>query len=120
MPMVQCDLTREVFAEKGAAISQAIHEGLVAGLDMSPDDLFQVFRQHGPGEMVFSPDFGGAERNDLVMIRITMVHMFSVADKTKMYREIVQRLEQVGIRHDDVLICVVENGFEDWYAGGQL
>ncbi len=117
MPMVQVDLRRDLFEEKGTAISQAIHAGLVEGLDMPDDDLFQVFRPHEAGELVFSPGFAGADRRDLVMLRITMVHMFPVEAKRQMYACVVRQLEKVGVRHDDVLISVVEVGYEDWYAG---
>jgi hypothetical protein len=27
------------------------------------------------------------------------------------------RLEGLGIRREDIVIAVAENGFEDWYAG---
>jgi hypothetical protein len=118
--MIQCDLSRELFEEKGPQISDAIHQGLIAGLDMPEDDLFQVFRPHGPGEIIFSPSYGGVDRRDMVLIRVTMVHMFSVATKQQMYREVVTRLEAIGVRHQDVLICVLEPGFEDWYAGSEL
>jgi len=117
MPMVQIDLRRELFAEKGPAISQAIHAGLMEGLDMPADDLFQVFRPHDEGELVFSPDFAGVDRRDLVLLRITMVHMFPVDTKTRMYAALVKHLEAAGLRHEDILVCVVEVGFEDWYAG---
>ncbi len=120
MPMVQIDLRRELFTEKGEAISAAIHQGLVDGLDMPADDLFQVFRPHDEGELVFSPSFGGADRRDLVLLRITMVHMFPVEAKNRMYKALVQHLEKAGLRHDDILVCVVEVGFEDWYAGAPL
>jgi hypothetical protein len=43
--------------------------------------------------------------------------MYSVAIKQKLYRAIVERLRQHGVRAEDILISVVENGFEDWYAG---
>ncbi len=117
MPMVQVDLSRELFEEKGPAISAAIHSGLIEGLDMSPDDLFQIFRPHGAGELVFSPDFAGVDRRDLILLRITMVHMFPVDVKSRMYTALASHLEAVGVRHEDILVCVVEVGFEDWYAG---
>jgi Tautomerase enzyme len=120
MPMVQVDLRRDVFDEKGKAISQAIHAGLVEGLDMAEDDLFQVFRPHDDGELVFSPDFGGADRKDLLLLRITMAHMFPVDAKRRMYKALVQHLERAGVRHDDVLVCVVDVGFDDWYAGSPV
>ena len=84
---------------------------------MPADDLFQVFRPHDDGELVFSPDYGGADRKDLILLRITMAHMFPVDTKRRMYKALVQRLEQVGVRHDDILVCVVDVGFDDWYAG---
>ena len=93
MPTVQVDLRRELFQEKGTAISRAIHEGLIEGLDMPADDLFQVFRPHDEGEIIFSPDFGGADRRDLVMMRITMVHMFPPDTKQRMYAALVKHLE---------------------------
>ena len=120
MPMVQVDLRRDVFQEKGTAISRAIHAGLIEGLDMAADDLFQVFRPHDDGELVFSPDFGGADRRDLILLRITMVHMFPVDTKRRMYKALVQHLEQAGLRRDDVLVCVVDVGFDDWYAGAPV
>jgi len=96
MPMVQVDLRRELFEEKGTAISQAIHAGLIEGLDMP------------------------ADRRDLVLVRITMVHMFPVDAKRAMYTALVRHLEAAGVRHDDILVCVVEVGFEDWYSGAPI
>ncbi|MBN9373895.1 MAG: tautomerase family protein [Cellulomonas sp.] len=120
MPMIQVDLRRDLFQAKGEAISKAIHAGLIEGLDMPADDLFQVYRPHDEGEIVFSPDFGGADRRDLVLIRVTMVHMFPADVKQRMYTAVARHLEAAGVRHDDVLISVVEVGFEDWYSGAPL
>lgn len=120
MPTVHVDLRRDLFEEKGSAISRAIHEGLIEGLAMPADDLFQVFAPRDDGELVFSPDFGGADRKDLVFLRITMVHMFDVDTKRRMYAAVVKHLEAAGLRRDDLLISVVEVGFEDWYAGGPV
>jgi hypothetical protein len=120
MPTVQVDLRRELFSERGTAISQAIHEGLMEGLDMPADDLFQVFRPHDDGEIVFSPDFGGVDRRDLVFLRITMVHMFPVDTRRRMFAALVKHLEAAGLRREDLLVSVVEVGFDDWYAGGPV
>ena len=53
----------------------------------------------------------------LVLLRITMVHMYPVATKQRLFRAIVERFAEAGVRAEDILISVVENGFEDWYAG---
>lgn len=117
MPLIQVDLKRSVFEDKGREISNAIHHSLVAGLVMDITDLFQVFRPHDEGEIIFSPTYDNRDRRDLIIIRITMVNMFSVEQKKKTYKELTKRLVDIGIRRDDILVCVVENSAENWSLG---
>ncbi len=117
MPLIQVDLKRSLFEEKGKSISNAIHNSLVAGLGMDTTDLFQVFRPHDEEEIVFSPTYDNRDRQDLIIIRITMVNMFSLEQKKNTYRELTRRLIDVGIRRDDILVCVVENNAENWSLG---
>ena len=117
MPLIQVDLDRTLFEEKGKQISSAIQRAQVKGLEIPAGDLFHVFRPHEDGEMVFDPTFGGVQRTSLVVIRITMVHLHAVKTKYALYNALVAELGQLGIRSDDLMVCVVENGFEDWYAG---
>lgn len=117
MPFIQVDLNRPVFKEKGKEISTAIHQSLVAGLGMDPTDLFQVFRPHDEGEIIFSPTYDDRDRQDLIIIRITMVNMFSLEQKKNTYKELTKRLVDIGIRRDDLLVCVVENSAENWSLG---
>lgn len=117
MPLIQVDLKRSVFKDKGKEISSAIHNSLVAGLGMDTTDLFQVFRPHDEGEIIFSPTYGNRDRHDLIIIRITMVNMFSLEQKKKTYKELTKRLVDIGIRCDDILVCVVENSAENWSLG---
>lgn len=117
MPLVQVDLDRSLAERHRQDISDAIHEALVDALGMDPADRFQIFRTHEPGELVFDPAYNGVDRRQLVSIQILMVHMYPADTKTALYDAVVERLEPVGVRPQDVLISVVENGFEDWYAG---
>lgn len=117
MPLIQIDLERELFDSSKEKISKAVHDAQLEVLNAPEDDLFQVYRPHEPGEFVFSPTFGGVDRQHLLLIRITMVHMHPVAAKQRLYSVMTDRLADVGVRPDDVLICIVENGFEDWFAG---
>ena len=111
MPLIQVDLERDLFERLHEELSRGIHDAQIEALGIPVDDLFQVFRPHDAG------GYNGVDRQHLVLIRITMVHMYSVAIKQKLYRAIVERLGQHGVRAEDILISVVENGFEDWYAG---
>jgi hypothetical protein len=108
VPLIQVDLERELFDSLHQELSTAIHKAQIEALGVAPDDLFQVFRPHDAGELKFDPRYNDVDRQHLVLIRITMVHMYSA---------IVEGLGQHSVRPEDILISVVENGFEDWYAG---
>ena len=117
MPLIQIDLDRDLFDSLGDKLSEAVHSAQLDALDIPSDDLFQVFTPRGPGELRFDPGYNGVDRQRLVLLRITMVHMYPVATKQRLYRAIVERFCEAGVRAEDILISVVENGFEDWYAG---
>ena len=117
MPLIQIDLDRDVFDSLGDQLSTAVHEAQLDALDIPAGDLFQVFTPHGPGELRFDPTYNGVDRQRLVLVRVTMVHMYPVAKKQELYAALVKRLGEAGVRAEDILISVVENGFEDWYAG---
>jgi hypothetical protein len=117
MPLIQIDLDRDVFDTLGDQLSEAVHQAQLDTLEIPPDDLFQVFRPHGPKELRFDPGYGGVDRRQLVLLRVTMVHMYSVATKRRFFEAVAKRFDEVGVRREDLLISVVENGFEDWYAG---
>ncbi len=117
MPLIQIDLDRKLFQEKGRQISEAVQRAQVKGLEIPADDLFHVFRPHDEGEIIFDPTFGGVDRRNLIIIRTTMVHLHPVKRKYALYDAIVEELGALGIRSDDIMVCVVENGYEDWYAG---
>jgi hypothetical protein len=117
VPLIQIDLDRELFDTHGDQLSAAVHKAQIEALDIPSDDLFQVFTPHGPGELRFDPGYNGVDRQQLLLLRITMVHMYDLATKQRLFRAIVERFAEAGIRPEDILISVVENGVEDWYAG---
>ncbi len=117
MPLVQFDLPRRLFEEKGTEISEEVHLAFIDALDIPPDDKFQIFRPRDNGELVFDPSYGGVDRQSLMVIQVLMVHRYPVALKRELYRALVTRLGKVGVRPEDIQIAITENGYEDWYAG---
>jgi hypothetical protein len=117
MPLVQVDMSRAMFDKFAKAMSEELQKACIEELGAPPNDRFQVFRPRGDGELVFDPTYNNVDRQNLVLIQILMVHKYSVDIKRKFYRNVVLRLEALGIRREDILIGVTENGFEDWYAG---
>jgi hypothetical protein len=117
MPLVQIDLDRSLMNAKKSEISEKMQQAFIEALDVPADDKFQIFRPHDDGELVADPNYGGIDRRSMISVQVTMVHRYDVDSKVRLYRQIAKRLEEVGIRHEDILISVLENGFEDWYAG---
>ncbi len=117
MPLIQVDLDRAVYDEKHAQLSSEIHQAQIDVLGIPADDLFQVFRPRDAGEIKFDPTYGGVDRQSLIIVTITMVHMYSASTKRKLFEAITTRWAALGVRPGDVQICVVSVGFEDWWAG---
>jgi hypothetical protein len=78
MPLVQIDLPRPLFEEKGTQISEEIHQAFIDSLEIPADDKFQVFRPRDAGELVFDPGYGGVDRRSLIVIQVLMVHRYTV------------------------------------------
>lgn len=116
MPFIQIDLDETLYAEKGDAISDAVHRSQyeMESLGIPEGDKFQAFRPHGAGEIVFDPTYNGVDRRSLIVLQILSVHRYPASLKFDFYRNLVRHLGTVGIRSEDILIAFIENGFEDW------
>ena len=117
MPLIEVHLARETFEKSHDAIGAAIHDAQIAALGIPADDRFQIFLPHEAGELKFDPGYTGVDRQNLLVIRVVAVHMYPVATKQAFFAAVIERLVPLGIRAEDVLISLTENGFEDWYAG---
>jgi phenylpyruvate tautomerase PptA (4-oxalocrotonate tautomerase family) len=117
MPLIEIDLPRAVFADHHAAMGAAVQTAQFDALGVPMDDTFQIFRPHEGDELKFDPAYNQVDRLGLIVIRITPVRIYSVEQKKALFAGIVEGLEQLGIRREDLLILISENAWEDWYAG---
>jgi Tautomerase enzyme len=117
VPLIQVHLDRELFDKSHDEIGNAIHDAQIEVLGIPADDRFQVFMPHGAGELKFDPGYNGVDRRALLAIRIVAVRMYDQPTKRALFQTIADRLEPLGVRPEDVLISLTENGVEDWYAG---
>lgn len=118
MPLVSVDMHRHL-ADRREEISAAIHAGLVEGWDFPPDDLFQIFRLHDQGDLFYSRTFPDADRSDIVFVQVLAYTGYSPEVKRRGARLVVDRLAELGLRRDDILVALTENGDGDWYAPGR-
>jgi hypothetical protein len=115
MPLVRVDIHRHL-ADLRPQLSEAIHSALVEGWEMPADDLFQIFQVHEPGDLFYSRTFPDADRSDIVFIQILAFTGYTPEVKQRGANLIVDRLAALGIKRDDILIALSENGDGDWLA----
>ncbi|WP_446038469.1 tautomerase family protein [Streptomyces sp. SID1121] len=121
MPFVNIDLLRGKSPDYLTAVSDGVHEALVEGLGMFPEDRFQVIHQLAPGELVFSRDFRGGPRSDDFMV-VTITDGLDRGDNAKQvfYRALVRNLaEAPGVNPADVFVkMLVTPPINFSFAGG--
>ena len=115
MPLVRVDM-HDHLAELRPRMSAAIHSALVDGWAMPEDDLFQIFRLHEPGDLFYSRTYPDADRDDIVFVQILAYNGYSPETKQRGATLVVERLAALGIKRDNILIALSENGDGDWLA----
>ncbi len=103
------------------ALADGVYRALVEAAGAPEKDQFAVVSEHGPNELVYSPDYLGVERTDeVVFVQITLNEGRTVEKKT-LYATIVERLAQKpGVRPEDVVINLVEVPKANWsYGNGE-
>lgn len=115
MPLVRVDMHNHL-ADKREAMSAAIHGALVEGWEFPADDLFQIFRLHEQGDLFYSRTFPDADRSDIVFVQILVYNGYTPEVKQRGAALVVERLAALGIKRDDILIALSENGDGDWLS----
>ncbi len=120
MPLVRIDLPLGFSDERIAAIGDAVHQALIEAIRIPVADRFQVITEHAPARLVMDPYFGGTHRSeDAFIIQITLRAGRADDLKRGLYAAITRRLSAIGIRPQDVMVVLAENGPADWaFADG--
>jgi hypothetical protein len=89
-------------------VSDAVHQALVEGLGMKPDDRFQAITQHEPGDLVYPRVFrGGPRSGDFIVFTIIDGLDRGDAAKRRFYQRLTALLEQgPGVRPEDVFVMM--------------
>ena len=119
MPFVRTEVARGTSPAQKEKIVDAIHQGLVEGIGMPMDELFNRVSEYSPEEFFFSRSFNGIARSDaIIVVEITMRRGRSDAMKKALYASIVRNLEKgAGVSPRDVFIFTHENDYSDWSVG---
>lgn len=115
MPFVRITLLDDTPVRQREQIGAGVHAALGSVAGVPAQERFQVIEPRPADQLVFDPAFGGAERERIVFIEITLVSELSVDAKRRLHREIADRLrEDAGVRGDDVFVVLRENTLADW------
>ena len=121
MPLVRIDMKQGRDAAARRAIADAVHTALVEAIGIPPDDRFQIVTEHAADNLIVDPHYLGIARSDAALtVQINLRRGRSVELKQALYRAIVEKLRHADVRPEDVLICLTENGVEDWSFGNGL
>jgi hypothetical protein len=117
VPLITIDIDRSLSGREDE-ISTELHQAFIDSVGIPDNDKWYVFRPHEAAELIYDPTHGGVDRHALLLnIQVTLVRGYDVSSKYELFQHIARRLDAIGIRHEDILVSLNENGGEDWYAG---
>jgi 4-oxalocrotonate tautomerase len=119
MPLVEIDLLEGRAEPELDAISDAVHEAMVAALDVPHRDRFQIITERRARDLRFDPNYLDIDRDDgFLLIRITLSAGRTTDAKREFYRHLAGLLaERIGMRPENLAVVMVENEREDWSFG---
>jgi phenylpyruvate tautomerase PptA (4-oxalocrotonate tautomerase family) len=119
MPLVEIDLLEGRSEAQLDAISDAVHEAMVALLDVPQRDRFQIITERPPRHLRFDPSYLDIDRDEgFLLIRITLAAGRATEAKQAFYGRLAGLLaERIGMRTENLAVVMVENEREDWSFG---
>jgi 4-oxalocrotonate tautomerase len=122
MPLVRIELQRGKPPEYRRALADGIYAAMREAINIPENDRFIVITEHDADDLSYDRNYLGIERGDgFVAVQITLRRGRSVEMKQALYRSITDKLAAApGVRPQDVLITLVENGAEDWSFGNGI
>jgi phenylpyruvate tautomerase PptA (4-oxalocrotonate tautomerase family) len=119
MPLVRISLMEGKPESYRQKVGDAVHRAMVETINVPPLDRFQIITTHAKSDFIYDAEYLGISRTDqLIMIQITLNLGRSTEMKKAFYKRVVDLLvQEVKIRPEDVLICLVEVAKENWSFG---
>jgi phenylpyruvate tautomerase PptA (4-oxalocrotonate tautomerase family) len=119
VPLVMIDVLEGRPSKELDAISDAVHEAMVAALDVPERDRFQLIVERTPASLRFDGAYLDIDRSDrFVMVRVTLAKGRTTSAKQGFYRRLADLLaERIDLRTEDLAVILVENEREDWSFG---
>jgi hypothetical protein len=122
MPLVRLDIPDDWDDARALGLADAVHVALIEAIGIPSADRFQIIQRHRAADFIRDRRHPNFDRGpDAVIISITFRAGRSDAMKRALYRAIASEAgARAGLRPDDVLVVITENGSPDWSFGGGI
>jgi len=122
MPFVRITLARGRSLEDRRALAESVQQALVETAGVPAGDFFCAVHELPPEDFRFDPTYLGIARSqELVVIQIVLNLGRTVEVKRALYARIAEKVGQrPGLRHEDVLVNLIEVPRENWSFGNGL
>jgi phenylpyruvate tautomerase PptA (4-oxalocrotonate tautomerase family) len=116
MPSTLIEVRTSYTADEEVAIMDAVHDALVAAFRIPVEDRYVRLLSYEPRRMLNGP--GPGRPDHYTRVTIDCFSGRSIEAKRTLYREVVERLESVGIARGGVSILLRESPPENWGLNG--
>jgi 4-oxalocrotonate tautomerase len=122
MPLVRISIPAHFTLERQRALSDAVHDAMVATINVPAADRFQIITRHGPEDLVIDPAFLDIERGkDAAVVHITLRAGRTNDQKRALYEQIAEGASRTAaMRPQDIMIVLSENTLPDWSFGNGI
>ena len=119
MPFTQISLRKGKPLDYRRKLMEEVYLAMRESIDTPENDRFATVTEFEDGNFDNSADYLGISRSDdIVYIRITLNRGRTTDKKKALYAKIGERLNaNLGVRTEDIVICLVEVSPEDWSLG---
>jgi 4-oxalocrotonate tautomerase len=119
MPLVRISMIEGKSESYRQKVGDAVHRAMVETINVPALDRFQIITSHAKSDFIYDAEYLNISRTDgLIMIQITLNTGRTTEMKKAFYKRLVDLLvQEVNIRPEDVLICLVEVAKENWSFG---
>ncbi len=122
MPLVRMSIPAHFTPERQRTLFDAVHDSMVATINVPVADRFQIITRHEPHDLVIDPNFLDIERGkDAVVVHITLRAGRTNDQKRALYAQIAETVSRnAGMRPQDIMIVLSENTLPDWSFGNGI
>jgi phenylpyruvate tautomerase PptA (4-oxalocrotonate tautomerase family) len=122
MPFVRITLAQGRSVEDRRAMAESVQQALVETAGVPEKDFFCAVHEVPPEDFRFDPTYLEIPRSkELIFVQIVLNTGRTVEVKRALYARIAEKVGQrPGIRHEDVMVNLIEVPRENWSFGNGL